>query len=603
MSESPFPTSSPLSPRVSLAVQVLAWIAALAVCVGGMLEWVAEWPAELATLQLFVLLLAPVAYMLPSRRPRSLSSPQADAPRNAGPLDAVLCLAAGGLSLYLSSRIGLRNEHLPPAYHDEFSYLFQAKTLLSGHLSLPSHPLHPELFDQMHVLNEGRMASRYYPGTGLWLAPFVAFGHPYLGPWIAGAIATMLIYWVGREISGRTTAIVASMAMAVSPGVNLFGNTLLAHHSTLMALSVFLLGVCRWRRTRSLSDALIAGCGLSFAMLCRPMTAAAIGFPFGVDVIAWIVRTALAARTNTTDRTPDRRPVTSLVGFGLPLLIGWGTMLLYNHSVTGDWMKSPYQLYTEIYTPRHVYGFNNVVRGEQHLGPKVIDAYDRWAENLTMGLALRNMLIRWISSWLWTFDIMPLLVSAIIVAQALPRLDRRWTLIVLAILSLHAAHIPYWYVGIMGWHYVFESAPLLCLVLGGATHLLFADWKQRNKFGLSIWWTVVLAISIAGIDPGFCPSRLQRGIGALQYPRQKHAQLRQWLEEHVDQRPALVLVEQQDTEASHLDLVYNEPGLQADLLVGRFRPGQTDVAQVRRDFPGRILYVACPERHTIRRIP
>ena len=68
---------------------------------------------------------------------------------------------------------------MPPAYHDEYSYLFQARTLLAGRFSFPGSTVQPELFDQMHVLNEGRMASRYYPGTGIWLAPFVALGHPY----------------------------------------------------------------------------------------------------------------------------------------------------------------------------------------------------------------------------------------------------------------------------------------------------------------------------------------------------------------------------------------------------------------------------------------
>ncbi|MDF1745935.1 MAG: hypothetical protein P1V19_19710, partial [Gimesia sp.] len=76
--------------------------------------------------------------------------------------------------------------NLPPAYHDEFSYLFQAKTFLAGRTWFPSHPDVPEIFDQVHVLNEGKMASRYFPGTGIWLAPFVAWGHPYWGYWLAG---------------------------------------------------------------------------------------------------------------------------------------------------------------------------------------------------------------------------------------------------------------------------------------------------------------------------------------------------------------------------------------------------------------------------------
>ena len=84
-----------------------------------------------------------------------------------------MALLLAGISCGLSAWTGGRFGDLPPAYHDEFSYQFQAKTFLAGRLSFPSFAPMPELFDQMHVLNEGRFASRYFPGAGLWLAPFV----------------------------------------------------------------------------------------------------------------------------------------------------------------------------------------------------------------------------------------------------------------------------------------------------------------------------------------------------------------------------------------------------------------------------------------------
>jgi hypothetical protein len=75
--------------------------------------------------------------------------------------------------------------------------------------------------------------------------------------------------------------------------------------------------------------------------------------------------------------------------------------------------------------------------------------------------------------------------------------------------------------------------------------------------------------------------------------------LKKWLDEQIDTRPALVLVEQLETEQSHLDLVVNDPGLSSPVLLGRYRPGKTDVQQIRRDYPDRQVYIACPERHTI----
>ena len=444
------------------------------------------------------------------------------------------------------------------------------------------------------------MASRYYPGTGLWLAPFVAARHPYLGQWVACAMATMLTFWTGREMGGRRTGFFAALAMALSPGVGLFANTLLSHPPTLLALSCFLLGMTRWLQTHESADAWMAGWGLSYAMLCRPMTAAAIGLPYGIAVVIWLIR-----RPATQQNSDLPRRIWTVLGLGIPLICGWGIMLWYNLDVTGDWQTSPYQQYTDLYTPRNVYGFNNVVRGEQHLGPKVIDAYDRGlTKNLTLELAGENFLIRWIASWLWTIDGLPLLISTVVLLPMLACVDRRWTFLMLAIASLHLLHIPYWYVGIMGWHYVFESAPLWCLILGGSTTLLLDDWKGRGLNRLPLWWRLMLAISVAGIflsPEGLWKSRLQRGINPLKYPRQLHAEMRHWVEKRV-QLPALVLLEQQETVASHLDLVVNEPGLESDFLLGRYVPGRSDITEIRKAFPGRHVYVACPERRTILKV-
>jgi len=590
-----------------LSILIAAWIAGIGACVVGMIDLVAEWAPSIATTQLVTLSLAPVLFMWTSRR--RVTAVTNDDVSNVGIPDWIWSLALGGISFAVSASFGANVENLPPAYHDEFSYLFQAKTLLDGRFSYPSSAVHPELFDQMHLLNEGRMASRYYPGTGLWLAPFVALGHPYWGTWMAGALSTMLIYWTGRELGGRSTAILAGMAMAVSPGIALFGNTVLAHHPTLLGLTMFLLGVTRWKRTRSACDACVASVGLSFAMLCRPMTAAAVGLPFGLDVLIWLI----SRPTSTPDTPGSSQPsrFRSLLGFGIPLIAGWGLMLGYNQSVTGNWQQSPYQLYTDIYTPRHVYGFHNVERGERRLGPKVIESYDAWAENLTPRLAARNAAIRWVSSWLWTFDIVSLLMVTVMVAGRLPQLDRRWWLIGSAILCLHLFHVPYWYVGIMGWHYVFESAPLWCLLLGLATDLLFKDCRRRGKPAFAYWWSGFLALSLAGaylipVPETGVPavrwrSRFERGLSTLAYPRRQHAEFRRWLDEHV-KRPALVLLEQQQTVNSHLDLMVNEPGLQSDLLLGRYTPGQTDLAQIRSDFPDRNVYLAVPEQRKIRRV-
>lgn len=628
-------SSAPERQRESVAwpVQIAGWCCGLATCVVAMLGLIAEWDPGLATVQLLWLAAAPIAVML-SRSRRAKPIIRIETPTSAQrrlATDWLLALSCAAVSFAVSSVIATRIGDLPPAYHDEYSYLFQTQTLLAGRFSFPSSPVHPELFDQMHVLNEGRMACRYYPGTGLWLAPFVALGHPYGGPQWAGAIATLLLFWTGRELGGRFVGAIAALTMALSPGVGLFGNMLLAHHPTLVGLGVFLLGITRLGRTRSGWDAALAGIGLSFAMLCRPMTAAGIGLPFGIEVVWWLLRGDCQVQTPTRSVSKDESTLDSqtalltlrvgvetgsrlaigsqrlavLLGLGLPLIAGWCVMLAYNRDITGEWLTSPYQLYTDIYTPRHVFGFNNVVRGEQHLGPKVIEHYDRWAENLTPSLAASNAFTRGIASWLWTLDVLPLLFTAIVVTSALKQLDRRWSLVAASILSLHAAHVPYWYVGIMGWHYVFETAPLWCLLLAAATQRLFAEWTHSRRNGLKLWWFGLLALSLAGnytAPTGGWKPRIFRGINALAHPRRQQSETRRWIEATVKERPALVLVDQSETEASHLDFVTNEPGLSGDILLGRIPRRDTDLSAIARDFPNRSVFVANPKRKSIRAV-
>ncbi|MBI5760099.1 MAG: hypothetical protein HZA46_16400, partial [Planctomycetales bacterium] len=60
-----------------------------------------------------------------------------------------VCVAA--LSLGQSAFVGQSFDDMPPAVHDEYSYLFQAQTFLAGRVWFPSSA-EPRLFDQMHVV-------------------------------------------------------------------------------------------------------------------------------------------------------------------------------------------------------------------------------------------------------------------------------------------------------------------------------------------------------------------------------------------------------------------------------------------------------------------
>lgn len=491
-------------------------------------------------------------------------------------------------SMPLPGSNGPRFGDLPPAFHDEYSYLFQAKTFLAGRLSFPGHETMPELFDQMHVVNvNGHFASRYFPGAGAWMAPFLALGNPYWAQWLAGAVLAAFVFWIGRELGGNSVGFLAGMLTALSPGMGLFSNLLLAHHPTLMGLTLFALTFLRMLRTKKWGYALWAGIGLAFAMLSRPMTAAGFAFPFGLWLLAWLLRERFP-----TPESPARRRH-FVLAMAVPLAAGFVVLLVMNRAVTGSLWTSPYQLYTDTYTPRHVYGFNNRVRGEQHLGPRVMENYDQWAENLTPSLAVENVKKRAIATWQWTLGVIPLVCGAIVFVCAVPAGDRRWWLLPASILSLHAVHVPYWFVGIMNWHYVFETGPLWLLMFAGATQALVQYCRQSGRPLMTWWWSGFVAATLLPTFTSFAPvwerSRVEEAVAEVGFPRSRYQAFQNLVARTVGGKRALVLVVPDPADRS-IDFVVNAPTLDVDVLIARERPGTTDIDAVRRDFPDRALY-------------
>lgn len=562
--------------------------------------WLAGSPPDfLPYVPLFVL--TPVFYGITRKRrvaDASVAS-EAEGPevRSLGVSIAASLLVAIG-AFAVSVWFGRPLEGMPPTYHDEFSYLFQTETFAAGRTSFPSFQPKPELFDQMHVLNEGRFASRYFPGAALWDLPFYLIGHVWLAPHVAQAIVAFALFWAGRDLSGFGVGLTASVLAAVSPGLVIFSNTLLAHHPTLVGLSLFLVAITRFRRSLSPVAGLLAGIGLAYAMICRPMTAAGFALPWGIWFAVLLVTgwgasgSAPSSGGLPTGRLSIGRRMLLALALGGPLVAGMGGMLVYNRSITGSLLVSPYQLYTDIYTPRHVYGFNNVVRGEKKVGPKVLENYDRWAENLTPERAAQNFRVRIITSCQGTLGIVPIAfaVAWLLLSTKTASLD--WWLVGMSILSLHAAHVPYWLDGIMGWHYVFESAPMLLLLFAEATRQIGELWRREAHPGMRGWWWALTGIAVV-VNVVTVPSvwlgTIPRGMGELAFSRRRYAEVDRLFVVRTEGRRAVVFVVP-DPADRHMDYVYNSPGLDGQILRARYRPEWENLEELVGLFPDRDAY-------------
>ncbi len=372
---------------------------------------------------------------------------------------------------------------------------------------------------------------------------------------------------MGRLLSGRAVALIASLLYIVSPGMLVFSNMLVAHMPTLLGLIVFLNAMLVARQRPGLLWPLVAGAGLAFAMLCRPMTAAGFALPFGVDWLWRLFRSRSPAGADTR-RQPGIRETIAL---GLPLVLGAALLLGYNQSITSHPLRSPYQLYTDLYTPRHVYGFNNVVRGEQKLGPKVLDNYDRWARNLTPALAIENVGIRATASARWVLGLIPLMLAAAVILLDWRHLPAGWRLVVASVVSLHLAHIPYWFTGMLDWHYVFETGPLLILLFARATARLMEVWQSWSAPRMSVWWTLLVGTTVCVNDVSLPPlwrSRLDVARSEAMFARARFGLFQAEARERAAAGPIVVFV-RPDPDDLHMDYVTNPPTLTGPVLTAR----------------------------------
>jgi len=179
-----------------------------------------------------------------------------------------------------------------------------------------------------------------------------------------------------------------------------------------------------------------------------------------------------------------------------------------------------------------------------------------------------------------------------------------WWLIAAALLSLHAVHIPYWFEGIMGWHYVFETAPLWLLIFAGVSQRLWGEWRRAGRAWMPVWWAALLAGAVAVnliTVPPLWPARLDVGIAEVSFSRQRYAEFFSRVGQLTAGRRALVLV-RPDPADRHIDYVVNSPGLDAEVIFGRYREGETDLDEVVRTFADREVWLIDVATGTARQI-
>src|SRR5690606_22288926 len=126
----------------------------------------------------------------------------------------------------------------------------------------------------------------------------------------------------------------------------------------------------------------------------------------------------------------------------------------------------------------------------------------------------------------WTLGLVPLALAGLLFLITECRRWSRWWLIFASIVSLHVVHIPYWYDGIMHWHYVFETGPLWALIFARVTQTLFRIWHQLKRPLMCWLWAAMILIAFAtnliAVPPLWTVSKLEIVVNNVAFSRLKH---------------------------------------------------------------------------------
>lgn len=239
---------------------------------------------------------------------------------------AALVLLACGVSWLVSTQLFPNFS----ANHDEPVYVFQARMLLDGQVTLPVTPLSKFFRPWMSGVIDDELVMVFPPV----LPALLALGELFTGSMrgtlvVLAGITPLLTYALARELtSNRWTGVTAAALMAICPMFvihsGMFLSYLLAMNLEMAAAFLLLRGL----RRKNLAWFGAAGATLGLLFFARPFDAFLAGTPL-LLATAFALRgqvRALAARLGV------------LAVAGLPFL---AASLAYNHRLSGSWFKLP----------------------------------------------------------------------------------------------------------------------------------------------------------------------------------------------------------------------------------------------------------------------
>jgi hypothetical protein len=233
-----------------------------------------------------------------------------------------------------------------PHIEDEIAYVWQAKALVEGHLTIASPPNERSFLVPFVVDYQGQRFSKYPPGWPAILAIAIRLGiRAWINPLLAG-LGVWLTYQLGKRIFNDFVGLLAAGLTVSSPFFLMNSGSLLSHPLGLVLSLLFAIGwlASFWDNKSDQATnrplqigkqwrySILAGLALGALILTRPSTALAVALPFGIHGLFLLIRS-------------DARTRLRVLLVALMAVFFVGLYLLWQYSLTGDALLNPYTLW------------------------------------------------------------------------------------------------------------------------------------------------------------------------------------------------------------------------------------------------------------------
>jgi hypothetical protein len=211
------------------------------------------------------------------------------------------------------------------------AFVFQAKYLSTGQLSLPAPPDSAAFHVDEVVMDRGRWFGYGFPGWPAVLALGAWLGAPWIVNPVLGALAVLLTHAVTRRVYGLGTANVVTMLLALSPWQLIMSAEFMGHPLSLVLGLLALLALTE-ARERPVRWAIVGGIAMGALLLTRPIDA----IFFGLAFIVWMIVESHA-----------RVSFSALALGGVLAGLIAAIVFPYNQALTGSATLAPHMMWTD----------------------------------------------------------------------------------------------------------------------------------------------------------------------------------------------------------------------------------------------------------------